>query len=280
MSLEIGGQAVIEGVMLRSKEAYAIAVRSKNGGITAKRFPFISRAKGKKILGLPLIRGIISTGEMLYIGMKSIIWSSEQAQEKMSKKELALTIATAVLLVIGFFIALPLFFTKLIMDGHSVLFSFIDGLFRLGIFLAYIRGIGFLDDVKTLYKYHGAEHKVVNCYEDNQPLTLGNLRKYPATHPRCGTSFIFIVFILSIVLFSFITDPRWWVKFLERILFIPVIASFGFELLKLSARFRKSRIIKLLIFPGLLFQKLTTKEPSDRHLEVAVSSFRALKLKR
>lgn len=279
MSLEIGGQAVIEGVMLRSKDSYAIAVRTKQGNIKTKRFPFISITKKNKLLGLPLIRGIISTGEMLYLGMKSLIWSTEQAEEeKLTKKELTITIAISVILVIGFFIALPLILTKTIVNGNSFIFSLIDGLFRLGIFLGYVWGIGFLKDVKTLFKYHGAEHKVVNCYEDKKPLTFENLKKYKTIHPRCGTSFIFIVFILSIILFSFITHPSWIVKFLERIILIPVIASLGYELLKLSAKLKNNQIIKIIIYPGLLFQKLTTKQPSNKQLEVAVASFKALEI--
>lgn len=279
MSLEVGGQAVIDGVMLRSKEAYAIAVRTKKGNIKSKRFPFISITKKNKILALPFIRGILSTGEMLYIGMKSLVWSAEKAEdEKITKKELTTTIAISILLVIGFFIALPLFLTKVFISNNSFFFSLIDGLFRLAIFLGYVWGIGFLNDVKYLYRYHGAEHKVVNCYENNKQVNLNNVKKFNTIHPRCGTSFIFIVFILSIILFSFITHPSWIVKFLGRIALIPIIAALGFELLKLSAKFKTNPIIKIIIYPGLLFQKLTTKLPSDRQLEVAISSFKALKL--
>lgn len=280
MSLEVGGQAVVEGVMLRSGRAYAIAVRARNGKIMTRRFGFISLIRKNKILGLPFVRGIISTGEMLYIGMMSIIWSSEQAEnEKITKKELGTTLAVAILIVIGLFIALPLLLTKLIIHANSFFFSLTEGLFRLALFVSYVWLIGFFKDVQKLYQYHGAEHKVVNCYEAGKSVNAKNAKRYKTLHPRCGTSFIFIVLILSIFLFSFITDQRWLIKFMERIILIPVIAAIGYELLKLSSRFKHNLLSRLLIFPGLLIQKLTTREPSQKQLKVAVASFKSLSLR-
>ncbi len=279
MSLEVGGQAVVDGVMLRSGRAYAIAVRARNGKIKARRFGFTSLTRKNKILGLPFVRGIISTGEMLYIGMRSIIWSSEQAEnEKITKKELGTTLVVAILIVIGLFIALPLLLTKLIVHANNFFFNLIDGLFRLALFVSYVWLIGFFKDVQKLYQYHGAEHKVVNCYEAGKSVNVQNAGRYNTLHLRCGTSFIFIVFIVSIFLFSFIADPRWLVKFVERVALIPVITAIGYELLKLSARFKHNSLIRMLISPGLLIQKLTTKEPSEKQLEVAVASFKTLSL--
>ncbi len=278
MPLELGGQAVMGGVMLRSKKDYAIAVRTLQGNIKTKRFGFVSLTRRYKALGLPLVRGMIATWEMLVIGMQSIIWSSSQIEkEKTTKTELGITIFISLILVVAFFVALPLLFAKMI-TGNSFLLSLIEGLFRLLIFVGYIWGIGFFSDVKKVYQYHGAEHKVVNCYDAGRAVNLKNAKNYSTLHPRCGTSFIFIIFALSVILFAFITAPSWWIKFIERIMLVPLIAGLGFETLKISARFKHNPLIKLIIYPGLFIQHITTKEPSDKQLMVAIASFKALKL--
>jgi len=271
---DIGGQAVIEGVMMKSNSNMAIAVRLPNKKIKLhtqklKRF--------RKFWRLPFIRGIFQLIYILVLGIKAIIWSSDQQlgkDEKITGKELALTLIISFGLVIVIFIALPFFVTKIFFDTGFA-FNLIDGILRLVIFLIYIAFVGMMKDIKTLFQYHGAEHKCIHCLEAKQPLTIANIRKFSTLHPRCGTAFILIVFVISIIVFSLITGS-WQLRLLSRIVLIPVVAGISYEILKLSARFNRNIIMRAITYPGLLLQKLTTKEPDEKQIEVALASLKQI----
>lgn len=274
---EIGGQAVIEGILLTDKEHVVVAIR-KDKKIKVKKDKRNSLSKKYKFLKWPFLRGILGLYEMLVIGMKALSWSAGQAageEEEITKKEMALVFISAILLSLGLFVGLPFLLTGLISKDTGIVFNLIDGLFRVLIFVGYILVISRFKDVKVLFQYHGAEHKVVNCYEDGKKVNIKNAKNYSTIHARCGTSFIFIVLIISIIFFSMIVDPRLHIKLIARIVLIPVIAGISYELLKLSAKFKGS-LVKIFIAPGLLFQRITTAEPNDKQLEVAVKAFKAI----
>ncbi|MBS3101190.1 DUF1385 domain-containing protein [Candidatus Woesearchaeota archaeon] len=292
--INVGGQAVIEGVLIRGPSKYVVAVRkgrkiiSKKGLIPKKKYKFLK---------LPFIRGFVNLADMLVIGIKSLMWSAEQAgddKEKISKNELAITMFFSIVIVVIFFIALPYFLTNLLgfyEEKKPVLFNLIDGMIRILIFLTYIFAISLMKDVKILFQYHGAEHKAIHCYEKEKKLTVNNVKKFTTLHPRCGTSFLLIVFIVSIFVFSllpsvimvyypdFMQLSHWLRKgilFPVRILLIPVIAGISYEILKISDKKQNNFLFKLISMPGLWLQKITTKEPSKKQIEVAIYSLKRL----
>lgn len=270
----IGGQALIEGVLMRNKEKIGIAIRKSNGKIKTEKQIFDLFNKFKKI---PFLRGIFVLIETMYIGTKSLIYSaneaSEEENEKISKKEIFFSILFSLIFGVGFFVLLPLYLTKLFIN-EGIIFNVVDGILRVVIFLLYIIVISFMKDIKRVFQYHGAEHMAVHCYENKKKLTISNCRNYSTIHVRCGTNFLFIVLILSIVIFSFITSDKLIIKILSRIFLIPVIASLSYEFLKLSSKFEDSFLIKILTKPGLLLQKITTKNPEDKQIEVAISALK------
>ncbi|MBI1935784.1 DUF1385 domain-containing protein [Candidatus Woesearchaeota archaeon] len=291
--INIGGQAVIEGVMIRGREHYVVAVR-KNKGISSKHWKISKKRHG--FLKLPVARGAVNLAEMLVIGLKSIMWSAEQtnSEEKMTRRELVFTIVISIMAVTVFFIALPYFLTHLAglaEEKRPLLFNFVDGLIRIIVFAAYIIGISFLSDVKLLFEYHGAEHKTIHCYEKGRKLSVENAAKFTTLHPRCGTSFLLTVFIVSILAFSIFPSiiihyyPQFpelgfWIRkiilFSIRIALIPVIAGISYEILKLSDKKQDNLLFKAVSTPGLLLQKITTKEPSYRQIEVAIAALKKL----
>ena len=292
--INVGGQAVIEGVMIRGLNSYVVAVRKNKRIITRKGK--ISKKK-YNFLKWPFIRGSINLFEMIIIGIKSIMWSAQQAapgEENIGKKEIMLTLLFSIGLAIFFFVALPYFLTNLLgfaEEEKPITFNIVDGVIRILIFLIYIIGISFLEEVKTLFQYHGAEHKAIHCYEHNKKLTIENVKKFTTLHPRCGTSFLLIVFIVSIFVFSllpsiivyyfpdFLNLNNWIRKFTLfpiRILLIPFIAGISYEILKISDKYQKSILFGLISMPGLLLQKVTTKEPTNKQIEVAVFSLKKL----
>jgi len=272
--MEVGGQAVIEGVMMRNKKKFAVAVRLPNGKIKVRRedntyFP--------KIFNVPFVRGVVGLGYTLYDGIKALVWSSNQnlgEEEKLTKKEVIGTISLSFLFAILIFVAIP-FFSAHFITPDGIWFDVLDGVFRVGLFLGYLVLISFMKDVKKLFQYHGAEHKTIYCYESKKKLTLENVKKFSRFHPRCGTSFLFIVLLLSIFIFSLISGP-WWVKLVGRILLLPVIAGISYELIKLSGKYQKNPFVKMLIAPGLWLQRVTTREPTDRQLEVGITSLKCV----
>jgi uncharacterized protein YqhQ len=275
----IGGQAVIEGVMMKGLKGWTVAVRGPRGDILVKKEEL---AELPKILRLPLLRGVVALFHALFIGIKAIEFSASKAYEGKDGKNLnpvaiGLTLVLSIILGIVLFVLLPLYAAKLLgliflsVSKISFVFNLVDGVIRVFFFLVYIIAIGIWKEMRRIFEYHGAEHKVIHAYENGKDLTLNNIKEYSPLHPRCGTSFLLIVMVMSILIFSFI--PQEWAfiyKFLSRLILIPLIAGLSYEFLKVSARMKDKLIIHLLIQPGLLLQRLTTKEPDDTQIEVAI----------
>ena len=292
----IGGQAVIEGVMMKSPNYISTAVRKPSKKIKTKTEKSVSLTVRSKLLGLPFIRGVVSLFEMLIIGFKTLTYSANEAleeeEEELGKVGMFLTIMSAVLFGLGLFVVLPYVLTVLvgvIEESNALLFNFIDGMIKLVIFIIYLIVISFMHDIKRVFQYHGAEHKTVNCYEAGEKLIVKNVKKYSALHPRCGTSFILIVILIGVVVLSFVPifmqfifsgvmDWHWALKRLillfGRILFLLPIAGIAYEFLRLSARFRDSKVMEFCMSPGLLAQRLTTREPSTDQIEVAIAALK------
>lgn len=272
----VGGQAVIEGVMMRSKDNIATAVRKKSK-IVFKAQKFNSFTEKSRILKLPIIRGIVFLFEMTILGFKTLTWSAEQQtgdDEKLSSLELILSLSFAVFMTILMFIIGPYYLTRFFVCKQGLWFNIVDGGFRFSAFLSYLLIIGLMKDIKRIFQYHGAEHKTVNCYEAGLPLTVSNVKKFSVQHPRCGTSLIVFVLGISILLFSVIKDPRWFVNIGARILFIPLIAGISYETLKFSAKHKNNLLLKIIITPGLMVQRLTTREPDSKQIEVAIAALK------
>ncbi|MBD3259633.1 DUF1385 domain-containing protein [Candidatus Woesearchaeota archaeon] len=275
----VGGQAVIEGVMMKNDNKLAIAVRKPSNKITVKKIKLESAIYKSKILNSFMIRGIFVLIDTMIMGITALSYSANEAidkkEEKLGKGAMALTIGTAVLLAVGLFVVLPLFLTRLVTESHGFMFNFVDGVIRIGVFLVYIGGISIMKDVKRLFQYHGAEHKSVFCYESGKKLNVKNAKKFSCLHPRCGTTFIIIVLVISILLFSVVSSPGWIAKLLIRLAFIPLIAAISYEFIRWGAKHYENPLVKLLIAPGLAMQMLTTREPDDKQLEVAIKSLKA-----
>lgn len=293
--LMIGGQAVIEGVLMRTPEEYAVAVRQPNGKIVVKKEKYVSITKKNKFLGFPFIRGVVVLLETLILGYKALAFSAnksfeETETEKSSTKkkkpqeigalELGITIALSIIFALVLFKFLPLLIATLLknnLGGNNLLFNLIDGIAKLTILILYLLIISQMKEVKRVFEYHGAEHKTVYCYESSKQLKPKNVLKESKAHPRCGTTFILVVLILSIIFYLFIPfNTSFWLKLLIRILFLPLIAGIAYEWIKLTGKYSQSKIIKVLAVPGLLVQKLTTREPDEKQIEVAIASLKAV----
>ncbi|MBD3361458.1 DUF1385 domain-containing protein [Candidatus Woesearchaeota archaeon] len=274
---EIGGQAVIEGVMMKSKKRIVTSVR-KGKKIISKKREFTPIIQRKRIYRLPILRGIISLFELMIVGMQELTWSADQQTEehegKMKWWQILLTFIISIGAVIGIFIVAPYYLTKIFYSQINIWFNLIDGLFRVLLFVLYLAAIGLMKDMKRVFQYHGAEHKAVNCYEADEKLTVSNVKKYSTIHSRCGTSLLVFVIIISILLFSLIKDPRWFVNIPFRILFVPIIIGISYEIIKLSTKFKNSLVLKTLMAPGLWTQRLTTREPDSKQIEVAIKSLK------
>ena len=275
----VGGQAVIEGVMMRNKNSVAVAT-IKNNKIKTKKIEFNSAAKKHKWLKWPFFRGVAGLIEMLVLGIKALVYSAneveDEPEEKLSSKEIFFTMLLAILFTIGIFIVLPYFLTGFISKDKGVLFNIIDGILRIAIFLIYIIAISYMKDIKRVFQYHGAEHKAVNCYEHKKKLTVENCSKFTTVHRRCGTTFLIIVMAVSILVFSMIVSDKWYLRLGLRIILIPVITGISYEILKLAAKYKKSVTLNLLTYPGLMLQKLTTREPTKKQIEVAIKALKAV----
>ncbi|HEU4928557.1 MAG TPA: DUF1385 domain-containing protein [Candidatus Krumholzibacteria bacterium] len=279
--ISVGGQAVIEGVMMRSPTVYATAVRTPQGTIVIQKNRYTALTHRFKVLNLPIIRGAINLVEMMWIGIQSLSYSASQAAEDSDpkpKKSAAtnLSILGSVVFALGMgfllFFYLPLWLTELLDVQGSIAFNLIDGAFRLIVFLGYLIAIAQWKEMRRVFQYHGAEHKTIYVFENGQDLTVANARPYTTLHPRCGTSFLLIVMLVSIVVFSFLGKPETWSDRLLRFAFIPVIGGIAFEFIRLSAKEKFARVMRPAIWPGLTLQKVTTAEPSDDMLEVAIAA--------
>ena len=276
----VGGQAVIEGVMMRGFGKVATAVREPTGNINVQVKPVNSIAEKFPILKLPFLRGSVNLIESLILGMKSLSFSAQAAgeeDEQLSDKELILTIIFAFGMAAVLFIAIPTFGAKFL---HSITddpfyFNLAEGFLRLAIFILYIWAISRMKDIQRVFQYHGAEHKTIFCYEADLPLTVENVKKFPRLHPRCGTAFLLIVMIVSIFVFAFLGWPDLWLRILSRILLLPVVAGISYEIIRFAGRSENS-LVRLAILPGLWLQYLTTREPDDSQIEVAIKSLEAV----
>lgn len=274
----IGGQAVIEGVLMKNGPNVATAVRDPQGKIIIKKETYESLTKKHKLLNLPLIRGIIILIETTILGIKALNYSTNISIENKSDPEKLSTIS--IILTILFSVALALFLFKFIplviaqaaahfseKFNNRFIFNIFEGIIKISILILYIFLISLMPDIKRVFEYHGAEHKIANAYEHND---LNNAKNYPRIHLRCGTSFIIFVLLFSIIIYIFIPmNISLTAKYLIRIILLPLIAGIGYEIIKLSPKYEKKILFKILISPGLLVQKLTTREPDDKQLEVA-----------
>ncbi|NIO36756.1 DUF1385 domain-containing protein [Candidatus Bathyarchaeota archaeon] len=277
-SLAFGGQALIEGVMMRSRNHLVMCVREPNSEISTSTEKIDSLTKRYRILGLPFLRGIIALFETFYFGLKGIYFSANTVlgeEEEFTNKEFAVAVVTAVLFA-SFFIVAPLLLTQLL-NLKGLVFNIVEAVVRLSMFLLYLTLIAMWSEFKRVLQYHGAEHKTINAYEADVTLNVPNVKKFSRLHPRCGTSFIFIVLLVSIVFFSIMSNPGFVARLAYRLLLIPVIGAISYELLKLSGRYRGSIVMKILTIPGLAFQRLTTREPSDDMIEVAIKALEEAK---
>ncbi|HEX5772740.1 MAG TPA: DUF1385 domain-containing protein [Geomobilimonas sp.] len=284
--INIGGQAVIEGVMMRAPRSLAIAVRRPTGDIVVRKEEVIPLSERFPIVKLPVVRGAVALFSSLIIGIKALNFSANEAmveeekegeeKQELSSWAMAGTMAVAFGFGILLFFILPLYLTKLltpIIGTSNIVFNLVDGVIRVIVFIIYIFAISRMNDIQRVFQYHGAEHKSIFAFEAGDALTVENVRKYSCLHPRCGTSFLLIVMLVSIVVFSLI--PKLWPFYLKagsRIVLLPLIAGLSYELLKWSAKNDQSPIVRLLIAPGLGLQRLTTREPDDSQLEVAIRS--------
>jgi len=290
---KVGGQAIIEGVMMRGKHAVSWAVRKPDGEMVIERFPFVSICKKYKILALPVFRGAVNLVESLQIGYKALMRSAEIAmpeeqkpKEKNSKESMsmALSMIVALIVSIGLFMYVPMLTAQLFLKNSAIEFNFVAGGVRIFLFLMYLIGISFWKDIRRVFQYHGAEHKAIFAYEDEKELTLENMRPYSTLHPRCGTSFLLLVALVCILLFSIIDAlvmhfigpyPNVLARMLVHVLLIPLVGGFSYEVLKWSDKYQHIFPISFLIKPGLWLQYITTKQPDDKQLETASAALKA-----
>ena len=295
----IGGQAVLEGVMMRGVSTWAVAVRkptddqiadgrelefdeAAKGEIDVQSFPLVSVLKRHRVLRWPIVRGVVALGESLSIGFKALGISANAQlpvdEEPISKGTWAGTVVLAVALAIGLFFLLPVGITSLFGDAlpNSIVFVIVEKLIRITIFLGYLWLISRMKDLQRVFEYHGAEHKTISCYEAGLDLTPDNARRFSRLHPRCGTSFLLIVMIVAIVVFAPLGTPEWYWLFASRVVGIPLVAGLAFEVIKWFGRNRRKRWARTLMWPGLQLQRLTTREPDLAQLAVAIAALNAV----
>ena len=280
--INIGGQAVLEGVMMRAPRSLAIAVRRPSGDISVKSETVVPLSERFPIVKLPIVRGAVALFSSLIIGIKALNFSANEAlaeedeKEELSDWAIGGTMAAAFGFGILLFFIMPLYLTKLmvpVIGDSNIVFNLVDGVIRVAVFLIYIVAISRMADIQRVFQYHGAEHKSIFAFEAGEELTVDNVRKYSCLHPRCGTSFLLIVMLVSILVFSLI--PKLWPFYLKagsRIFLLPVIAGLSYEVLKWTAKHDSHPLVKMVISPGLALQRLTTREPDDGQIEVAIKS--------
>ncbi|SKA75877.1 Uncharacterized conserved protein YqhQ [Caloramator quimbayensis] len=290
---DIGGQAVIEGVMMRGKDKIAVAVRRPDGEIEVNVEYSIPLSKRNKFFSLPVIRGAVSLFDSLAVGLKTLSYSAsfyeeeeESSFDRFLKKTfgdradniiMSITMLISFAIAIGLFFILPTYTANIIkkVNNNSIVINLLEGIIRLIIFFAYLYLISKMEDIQRVFQYHGAEHKSIFCYENELELTPENAEKFSTLHPRCGTNFLLIVMLVSIFIFSFLGWPNLLYRILSRIIFLPLIAGLSYEILKWFGK-TENKYINILIKPGLLLQKLTTREPDRLQLEVAIMALKAV----
>jgi uncharacterized protein YqhQ len=278
----VGGQAVLEGVMMRGVSTWAVAVRNPEGQIEISSEPLVPWAQRHRIWRLPIIRGVVALGESMKIGFKALAISAnaqleedeEGEQEEIGGWVWGLTIALSLALAVGLFFVIPVGLTSLIKDqlGSPLLFWLVEGVLRTTIFIGYLVAISRLPDLRRVFEYHGAEHKTISCYEAEDELVPSRAKLYSRLHPRCGTSFLLIVMVLAIFVFAPLGLPAWYWLLASRILGIPLIAGLSYEVIKWAGKNRRKRWVRAVMWPGLMLQNLTTREPDEDQLAVAIAS--------
>lgn len=278
----IGGQAVIEGVMMRSLTGYSVAVRQPDGGVSIRKDKLTSVTQKYPFLKIPVLRGSVVLIQSLILGMRALNYSAsvasagEEGEEEMSNWAIAGSMGLALVLGVGLFILAPLGITNLIRhyllpEMGNFAYNAIDGVIRAIFFFVYVWSISLMDDIKRVFQYHGAEHKTVYTFEANEDLTVENARVKSTLHPRCGTSFLMFVMVISIMVFSLVPSTApFAVKFGARVVLIPLIAGLAYEIIRFSARHLANPVCKVLVRPGMWLQRITTKEPDDKQLEIAI----------
>ena len=295
----VGGQAVLEGVMMRGVSTWAVAVRKplptdrtedgevdpekgSHGEIVVESFPLVSWTARRRAYRWPVIRGFVALAESLAIGFKALSLSANaqlpEDEEPISRATWAGTVVAGLALAIGLFFVLPVGLTSLIKDwlGSAWLFWLVEGVLRTGIFLAYLWLLSRLRDLRRVFEYHGAEHKTISCYEAGMPLTPENAARFSRLHPRCGTSFLLIVMVVAIFVFAPLGLPEWYWLMASRIVGVPLIAGLSFEVIKFAGRNRRKKWVRTLMWPGLQLQKLTTRDPDAEQLAVAIAAMEAV----
>jgi len=290
----IGGQALIEGILMRGPKDVAIAVRKPDKEIILKKVKLNTLGMRYKFFRLPFIRGVVGLVESLIFGIKALMYSAEffEVEEENQKPtlfekifkdkaddaEVAFSLVASFVIAIGLFVILPTFLTNLLKESSSssIVLNLVEGIIRIVIFLIYVVLISKLEDTKRIFEYHGAEHKTIHCYENGEELIVENVKKYPILHPRCGTSFLFMVMIVSILVLSFFGWPNPLQRFLIRLVMIPVVAGISYEINRLIGK-SNSKLAYFISYPGLMLQKIATvKEPDESQIEVAIEALRAV----
>ena len=272
-----GGQAVIEGVMIRGKRYSSIAVRKPDGEITLKTDPLSTFFTGK-LRRIPLLRGVIVLAETLVLGMKALSYSAnvplQQEGQELSRGSIAAMITISLVFAVGIFFLAPLFAVRTFdsVISSSLLSNFLEGVIRLAIFVVYIYLIGRMGDIRRVFAYHGAEHMTIHARENGDPLEVHEVRKYSTAHPRCGTAFLLVVMVVAILVFAFLGRPSIEWRILSRILLIPVIAAVSYEIIRFSGKHSANALVSLITAPSLALQSLTTRQPDDAQVEVAIAA--------
>lgn len=278
-----GGQAVIEGVMMRGKNSMAVAVRRAPGDILVEDWPIQQNFKRPAFFKWPFVRGTVNLVDSLMIGVKTLVFSANQMLEEeggepetLSATEVALTVGVSLVLGIGLFFLLPAFLAQSIqrwVPGYT-LQNLLEGVVRILVFLIYIAAISKMKDIQRVFQYHGAEHKTIFNYESGEPLSVENARIQSRFHPRCGTSFLMLVMVISILVFSMLGPMTLWGRLLSRVLLLPVVAGLAYEFIRLAGKHCDHPVVRLISWPGLQLQRFTTREPDDGQLEVAICALR------
>lgn len=292
----IGGQAVIEGIMMKNKSDYATAVRRPDGGIEIQKGEYVSMTEKVKLCAMPFVRGVFSFVDSMVLGMRTLsfsagffeddedsepgrleLWLDKVFGEKVEKALMAFVMVFSIVMAIGIFMVLPLLIANVFRQfiSSAMVMAVLEGCIRIGIFVTYIKLISRMEDIRRTFMYHGAEHKCINCIEHGMTLTVDHVRQSSKQHKRCGTSFLIIVMLISILFFMVIRVDTVWLRILSRIILIPVIAGVSYEFLRLAGR-SDSAVVNLLSKPGMWMQNLTTAEPDDGMIEVAIAAVNAV----
>lgn len=278
-----GGQAVLEGVMMRGRRYMAVAVRAPSGRIVVRAEPLPIRLYSGFVGRTPFVRGLTLLWDSLGLGMKALMFSADVATEgeevQLSKPVQWTTAATALVFGIGLFFVTPVVVGGLAEGASSsgLVGHVVEAVVRLGLLVGYVALIGLMPDIKRVYAYHGAEHMTIHAFEAGDPLVPERIRRYSPAHPRCGTAFLLLVVAISIVVFALVGTPDWWVRILSRILLLPVIAGLAYEVLRFGGAHVEHPLVKLIVAPGLALQALTTRRPDDQQIEVAVAAFEEMR---